>query len=328
MKTNTTLKEIGTALQDAQSVLLFPHINPDADAIGSCVALCRYLRGQGKTAWVLTENKMPDYIAFLVEDPDFGMLVTEDLEIVAEPDVCMCVDCCDEKRFPLRTETFLSGKKKLCIDHHKIDACSWDLYYIDPDAAAVAQIIYQLMTEMDWEIDPAIGEALYTGIAGDTGCFQHSNTTPQVHRIAADLMELGADISPINVKLFQSVDPRDMAIRIRALQSMEMLADGRAAIARIYARDLEETGARLEDSDTVIDQLRNIEGVEMAAFVKQDGELVRVSLRSKTTGNVGAIAKHFGGGGHQKAAGFKVRQPLDEVYEALKAELVKAFDER
>ena len=321
----------------ADSVLLFPHIDPDPDAIGSCLALCRALRQQGKKAWILTDP-LAEYLQFTVrheaddngsaEDPGRdpnGKMTTQNAAVIGQPDICVMVDCSEDKRISGREEAFFSGGKTLCIDHHRVSECSYDHYHIDPALAATAQLVYRMMQEMDWPLDERIAEALYAGICGDTGCFMHSNTTPEIHRIAADLQEHGVDINYVNVNLYQSKDLRSVRVSVKALEAMELLADGRAVISKLSNEDFDACGAKVEHADTVIDDLRVIRGVEIAAFLKENGDKVRGNLRSKTDANVAEIAVKFGGGGHIKAAGFTAYQPLDEVYEQLKEEILRTL---
>lgn len=326
-------------------MLLFPHINPDPDAIGSCMALCRALRQQGKEAQILLDYPLPQYLQFMMpwaedetanaadtadtaEEPGrsrCSFFATLDDDVIEEPDICMLVDCSEDNRFTGREEAFFGGKKTLCLDHHQVSECHYDRYHIDPDAAATAQLVFLMAQEMDWPIDRAMAEMIYTGICGDTGCFMHSNTTPQIHRIAADLQEIGVDANYINVRLYQSKDLRAVKLSAKAMQQMELLADGRAVMSRLTAEDFKECDAIVDHADTVIDDLRSIDGVEIAAFLKQDGKKTRCNLRSKTDANVADIAMRFGGGGHIKAAGFKTDQPLEEVYEKLREEILRVL---
>lgn len=353
---NATLKEMGTILAGAKSVLLFPHINPDPDAIGTGMALCRALRQQGITAWVLVDGPLPDYLQFLLTrkaarvradsriaqdfydkdiiegaaadpglDPD-GITITYDPSVLESPDISLCIDCSDETRFAGREEAFYAGRIKCCIDHHMGASTMYDHYYIDSDAAACAQIVYHMIREMEWPITRLMAEELYTGINGDTGCFMHSNTTPEIHRIAADLMEHDFDINEIHVSLYQSKSPEEIRVQAKALSSIDLLADGKALMAKMTKEDFEACGADTEASENVIDALRVMRGVEIAAFLKEDGDLVRVSMRSKTTANVAEIAKRFGGGGHVKAAGFRTTLPMDEVYDRLRESIISAVE--
>ena len=140
MISNVSLRKAGQLLNNAESVLIFPHVNPDGDALGSCAALCRVLRNSGKEAWILLDESVPKYLSFM--DTEF---CTCDHGCIAEPDICICVDCSEEKRFPDRAEKFNSGRTKLCFDHHATSGSFGDYYYIDGAEAATAQIIYKLL---------------------------------------------------------------------------------------------------------------------------------------------------------------------------------------
>lgn len=324
---NITIKEMGNMLAAADRVLLFPHINPDPDAIGSCVALCRALRQQGKTARVLLDAPLPRYLKFLASsEEEAAQILTTDASAMEDPDICMCMDCSEEKRIEERMEIFRTGKTSLCLDHHRVEECWCDHYYIDPEATATAQLVFDMMREMDWPMDEEIATALYTGIDGDTGCFMHSNTTAQIHRIAADLQDLGVDANTINVNLYQSKSVPSIRVNAKALQAMEVFADGRAVISKMTAEDFRACGAQVDHADTVIDELRCVEGVEIAAFLKEDGDKIRCNLRSKTTADVAAIARKFGGGGHIKASGFRSEKPMEEVFAKLRESILEALE--
>jgi len=320
---NIDLRSIGEKLQVANSVLLFPHVHPDGDSIGSCTALCRILRTMGKEAWVLTEAELPFYIGDLDEEG----FCTSDMDIITDPDVTMAVDCCEKNRLLERTEAFERGAEKIAIDHHRIDSCEFDFYYIESEAAATAEIIYELAKAMEWDIDPKSAEALYTGIVSDTGSFKHSNTTPATHRIAADLMEAGADVNKVTVRMFKSVDPGEIAVKVDVLGRMELFADDMAAMSSLSQKQLAALGAEMENAETVIDSLIDIRGVEVAAMLKEDKEGIRVSFRSKTFADVAALATSLGGGGHVRASGCTLRIPLEEAYEKVKRAVEKILEE-
>ena len=347
--TNTTLKEIGNIMADAGRVLLFPHINPDEDAVGSPMALCRALRLQGAEAWVLTEGEIPAHLRFLKRDdvktdadgktdaseetnaaadpgmdPEGNVFATNP-GILEPPYVSVCMDGSEMKRLGDRAEAFLAGETRLCIDHHESSeeelAGLFDRYYVEPEAAAVAQLVYHLIREMEWPLNQRIAEALFAGINGDTGSFKYSSTTPEVFQIAADLVGHGIDINFINVNLYQTVPIEEMRVRAQVLRDMEIFAGGRAVMASMTTQQLAALGADISNKGKVIDDLRDVAGVEIAAFLKQDGDKFRGTMRAKTIGNVETIARKFGGGGHIKAAGFRTDQPLEEIYPALQEEI-------
>ncbi len=321
MIANTSLKEIGEILEKAGSVLFFPHENADADAIGSCVALCSVMRSRGKKAYVLTDVPLTEYVAFL-DDGEGERFITTQKNIISEPDVCICVDCSDVSRIPGLEGVFASGKVTMVIDHHIADECRADYYYIDPAEAATAQIVWRLLGEMNCHIDRTVANALLTALSSDTGNFSYSNTTADTLRIAAELIDIGVDYNKIMVNLYQRKDIRQLRIEAAAVGKMELLAEGRIAFVSITCEMFKRYDASMEHAEEVINVIRDIEGVEYAFVLKEAGpDKIRVSMRAKTYGNVGSIAAALGGGGHMKAAGCTLKCGLDEAVTKVKAEI-------
>lgn len=331
MKSNASLKELAGFLKAAETILIFTHTNPDGDALGSAAALCRVLRKMGKTSWILMDEEVPEYISFM--DTEF---VTRDKDCLKYHDVSICVDCGEYSRFPALADKFNEGKLHLCVDHHATGDGFGDHYYIDPSEAATCQLIYKLIKELEAAvaegsdaatglIDKTVAESLYTGINTDTGSFQYSNTTADIHAIAADLMAHGIDHTAINVKLYQTIPMTKLKIQAAILQKAEFLFGGKVAVGYVTGQMLEEAGAVLDDAEGTIDMLRNIEGVEIAAFLKEKGEAVKVSMRAKSYANVAEIVSVFGGGGHVKAAGCTLEMGMDEALDAIKKAIGEHF---
>ena len=331
MKSNASLKELAGFLKAAETILIFTHTNPDGDALGSAAALCRVLRKMGKTSWILMDEEVPEYISFM--DTEF---VTRDKDCLKDHDVSICVDCGEYSRFPALADKFNEGKLHLCVDHHATGDGFGDHYYIDPSEAATCQLIYKLIKELEAAvaegsdaatglIDKTVAESIYTGINTDTGSFQYSNTTADTHAIASDLMTYGVDHTAINVKLYQTIPMTKLKIQAAILQKTEFLFGGKVAVGYVTGQMLEEAGAVLDDAEGTIDMLRNIEGVEIAAFLKEKGEAVKVSMRAKSYANVAEIVSVFGGGGHVKAAGCTLEMGMDEALDAVKKAIGEHF---
>lgn len=319
MKQNSSLSEIGQQLLAARSVVIFPHIQMDGDAFGTATALCRALRNSGREAVILLEDSIPEYIRFL----DYGYC-TFDMESVGKPDVCVCVDCGETDRFPLRKDTFFCGKKTICIDHHATSEPFADYNYIDARVAASAEIIYRLLRTMDLAIDKETGEAIFTGICTDTGNFQYSNTTKESHLITAELYDAGIDHGKIAVELYQNISLAKIRITSRILDTLEIFSGGRAAMAFVTQEMLRKEGVSMDETEGAVDTIRNLKGVEVAVFVREkEPGLIKASMRAKTFGNVGDIAAAFGGGGHIKAAGCTLHMSMEEAC----AKLKKAVEE-
>lgn len=319
---NNSLMEIAEVLREAESVLLFPHINPDGDALGSCAALCRTLRLDGKDAWIMLEDDIPANLRFL----DKGYC-TWDQNQIAEPDVCICIDCGDTGRFPGRVQKFMTGKTTICLDHHMTTEFFCDYNYVDREEAATGQIVFDLLSAMGTDPDRETGEAIFTAITTDTGDFQYSNTQKKSHLIAARLYDWGVDFNKISVEIYENVRMEKIRLRSRAMESMKVIGSGRGALVTVSQAMLKETGALMEESEGLAQQLRSIAGVEYSAVLKEyEPKLIRVSLRAKREGNVSEIAANLGGGGHIKAAGCTIREDLQTAVAMVEREMEKAIE--
>lgn len=320
---NNSLREIAQRLHEAESVLLFPHVNLDGDALGSCAALCKALRKEGKEAWIMLEDDIPANLRFL--DKGYS---TQDLTTVENPDVCMCVDCGDTGRFPARAEKFQTGKTTICVDHHRTTKFFCDMNYVDSDEAATGQIVFELLKEMNAGPDKEMGEAIFAAITTDTGDFQYSNTQKRSHLIAAELYDWGADFNGVSVEIYENVRPQKILMKNRAMDTIKILGDGKVAMVYVTQAMLKETGATMDESEGLAQDLRSIAGVEYAAVVKEYGPAAsKVSLRAKRQGDVAKVAENLGGGGHTKAAGATINIPLKEAVALVERELLSAAKE-
>lgn len=321
MKDNNTFREIGEKLLAADSVLVYPHVNMDGDALGSAVAVCRTLRNLGKTCWILIEDEIPRNLRFL----DRGYC-TSNQDIISRPDVSLCLDCGDISRFLKRKEKFLEGKLNICIDHHRTTVPFCQYNYVDPDAAATGQLVYYLLREMGTEIDGEIADAVFAAITTDTGNFQYSNTTKECHEITADLYEKGVNVRRVSQQVYESVRLERVMLHGKALSQLQIFAGGQAAMTVVTQSMLRETGAGMDETEGIVDKLRSIDGVEIAILVKEDAEdKIKLSLRAKSWANVAEIAEHLGGGGHTKAAGGTMKMTLAEALPLIRQEVEKAL---
>ncbi len=314
MKKNT-LDQIASKLKEAKTVLLYPHIIMDGDTLGSSIALCIALRKIGKKAHILVEDEIPSYLLFLEQG-----YCTYDQNIIDSPDISISIDCSDIERFVMRKDTFLKGKFSICLDHHRTNNYFADMNYIDEFAGATGEIVYDLIKLLEVELDVTMAEAIYTAISTDTGNFQYTNTTKTTHLITADLFDVGIDLEKISVEVYQNIRHEKLKITNAVLNTIEILSDGKADIAYVTQAMLENTGARMEETEGIIETLRNIGGVEISAFLKESKpNEIKVGLRAKTYGDVSLIAQSFGGGGHKKAAGCTLHMSLEEAKQKITA---------
>jgi len=315
------LNEICGALMAADTVLVFPHILMDGDTIGSSAALCSAMRQAGKTAYVLIEDEIPGYLKFL----DTG-LCTRDIDMIKEPDVCIAADCADLERIVKRREKFFEGKKTICIDHHKTAKDFAELNYIDNDAAATGEIVFDMLKIMEIVPDKTTGEALYAAILTDTGNFQYSNTTVKTHLITVELYNHGIDHNYVSRMLYQNTRIQKLHISGKILSTIKMFAGGEVAMAYVTREMLKEADALMEDTEGASEMLRNIGGVELSIFVKEAKENeTKFSMRSKQWVDGTVLSLKYGGGGHSRAAGCTMKKPIFEAMKIMEADVEEYF---
>ncbi len=307
-----TMEEAAAYLKQGQRFLITAHVNPDGDALGSALGLRAYLRHQGKAAEVLIDDDLPRYLSFM---PGFSDIHRPDGDD-RKPDFLVVLDT-DTSRIGDVTKC-APGAKILNIDHHISNDEKADYLYL-AKRSATAEMIFEILEFLgaDFPLDVAI--PLYVGVATDTGFFRYSNTTPLTMRVGGRLLEAGIRPSDIS----ETLELRPLAVvkgQATALDTLEIFADGR--VAGIF---LEKAFAdQMESTDSFIDLIRVIEGVEIAVFIKEVEERrCRVSIRSKGI-NVSEIAVRFGGGGHIRAAGCTLDMTLAEAKAALLPALAEA----
>ncbi len=317
---NRNWEPIIALIKGSRNVLIFTHTNMDGDAAGSAAALCLVLRKLGKDAWVLLEDKMPDYLSFL----DFGVFCTE---VPFEQDLSIAVDLGSWDRLEKRADVFRSAPAMLVIDHHLPTGGFCEPCVVEPSASAAGLLVYDLIKTMDPELmDKDIADALYTAILTDTGGFKYDSTGIESFVAAAELAECGAEYSKIATRVFDNKPLAQLKVDALALERAEFLADGRAVISYITLEDLDSLNALPEYCENAVNVLRSIEGVEVVALLKErtPGSF-KLSLRAKEYADVRSIAIQFGGGGHLRAAGGQLDMPLDMACEALRGALDAFF---
>ena len=306
------MKEIQKVIQeirDHQSFYITAHVNPEADAMGSSLALAWSLRQLGKQAQVVSRDPLPKILSFL---PHQGIL-TQMAQIAPPPDVLFVLDCGDIER-----TGFFDGPKRpsfpiVNIDHHVTNKNFGTVNWVDPDAAATAELIYDLDRELGLDMTPEIAICLYTAILSETGFFAYSNTSPKVLKIAAELIERGVDPWAVAQKVRENSVGR-LRLLGGLLLELEQTPDGKIAWLAVTQEHFKKTGTTAEDTEEFVSYPRSLNGVEVAIMFREvDSGTCKVSLRSKDRVDVSAIAQQFGGGGHKKAAGCTVKGGLKEV---------------
>lgn len=334
---NSSLKEIGAALLQAETVMIYPHVNMDGDAFGSAIALSYILLELGRRPRIFVSEEIPENLKFLDVIPkelnfSYENHATNDKTEAEKADISLLIDCGELKRIPNREEAFNSGGKTICLDHHGTTEAFCQMNYIDSDAAATGQIVFNLIMEMGLEnkvrpeVLKLVGEALFAAITTDTGDFQYSNTQKESHEIVAKLYDWGIDHNKVSVEIYESVRPERIRLSAAVLSNMKILEDGKVALGCVSQQMLRETGGKMEETEWIAGDLRSIKGVEVAVFLKEEGEnLVKCSLRSKSYFDVAKLAQAFGGGGHIRAAGYTVNCSLAEAEKAITKAIQESF---
>jgi phosphoesterase RecJ-like protein len=319
------LEAVAAEIRSGERFLLTTHENPDGDALGSLLATNHLLGALGKDSLMfLAAKEFPLPV-------EYRFLPLE--EVFHEPPadladrVVVFLDCGNIDRMPV---DFLqhNRNKILNIDHHHDNTRFGTINFVDMEASSTAEMIFDLAGELGVPLTREMAEALYVGLVTDTGKFMYENADARTHRVAATLIESGVDVSDIYRRLYEHVPLEKLKLVARALEGIELHDDGRLAITYIRAADYEATGATEVLTEGIIDYLRTLDGVEMAALVRDQAEQGRaqrkVSLRSTDARiDVSMIARKSGGGGHRRAAGFGTDMGFDEVVAFLRAELAE-----
>lgn len=310
-----SLKEAAGKLLAASKIAITAHEKPDGDAVGSCLALKLMMEKLGKECLVLIDDDIPAFLSFL---PGADKIFKPEQDGY-DTDLLVVIDASMDRIG--RTAEKCSGKV-LNLDHHISNDGKADFLYLDAERAAAAEIIYQLMPELGITPDRDIAANLYTGIATDSGFFKYSSVTPATLRAAAALLETG--IRPEKISEAVETKPYNVVSGMAAaLQTIELHANGK--VAGLFL-DYELTKG-IESTEGFIDQVRVIEGVDVAVVLKAVEQAVcRVSMRSKKT-DVSRIATALGGGGHIRAAGCTIKKPLAEAKKLLLETIEASIEE-
>lgn len=288
------------AVDKANTFFLSSHIGVDCDNIGSLTALFAVLKNMGKNVYLLKSDYIPEVYHFL---PHIDEVVEEE-DLDFEADLYVSLDSGDLHRLGPNVERFNKAKYRVVIDHHDTNVGYGDLNIIHANIGSTCEILFELLNASDINITPGIATSLFSGISTDTGRFLYDNVTPRTFEIAGYLLGKGADRNTANYNLFMNRPKRKLEILKRGLVKAEFLLDGYLALTDISLDDLELADASIHDLDEIVEFLRDTEGVEVAAIIKQyDENIFKLSMRSKNEFNVGSLAKQLGGGGHVKAAG-------------------------
>ncbi len=320
LKTDT-IGQIVAAIDRNQRFLVATHIRPDGDAIGSVLAMASMLRKMGKNADAYCQDPAPPSQEFM-----FGVhdILHNGVE-VRHYDVAILVDCGDKHRVGERLESELGHVPLLInIDHHISSTPFGDIYWVEADASSTCELLYDLCHKLPVALDETIATQLYTGILMDTGSFRFANTTRKALEVAAELVDAGAAPAYIAEQVYDSVSPNRLRLLGEMLADLAFHADQRLVTGVITPAMYERTDTTPTDSESFINYLRSVNTVQVAILFRAETDgRVYASLRSKGDVDVASFAQRHGGGGHRRAAAFRVEGNFDALRRQLTAEVLQ-----
>lgn len=292
-------------LKNADKILVLTHRNPDGDTLGSGFALMRALRQLGKRARLLNADPINEKYAHLYEGLDDDSF---------EEEFIVSVDVAEKK---LLGDAFMekyADRVDLSIDHHGAGKLFAKKTYVEPESASACEILYEIIKALGVKIDKGIADCIYTGCSTDTGCFKYSNVTARTHRIAAELIEYGADHSRINEKMFDTKSMNSIMLERMCYETLESFADGKIAVITVTKEMLRKSGTDKSALDAIKPITRQIEGVEIGLTVKEeDNGAAGISIRTSENYDASLICAHFGGGGHIRAGGCEIKDTTENA---------------
>ena len=313
-----TLEEIFEKINDAKSIILLVHENPDGDAIGSGLAMNIALKNMGKDVTFYVP-KYPNIFNALPGADDIVSVVDESITY----DLAIAIDTASVSQLSTWNKYFESAKENIVIDHHVSNSEYGKLNYVEAKSPACAQTLYKIFKVRNVEITKDIATCLLAGIITDTGGFQYCDVTRETFEIAAEILDLGVDLTKTYKQVYATFTKTSLILRAKALNRMEFLLDGKVAFSYITQEDEEGLEVSSGDYDGIVNEGRNIEGVEVSVFMHQreDGAY-KISFRANDYLNVSEVAsKLFNGGGHFRAAGAVAEGSIEEIKDKILKEL-------
>ncbi|MDD3920326.1 MAG: bifunctional oligoribonuclease/PAP phosphatase NrnA [Eubacteriales bacterium] len=321
------LSNLLSAIGEADSILLFPHISPDGDTLGSTLAMKMLLMRLHKPVTIILDDVPPENLSFL---PDLYCVRKWDETLNAMPltekTLAISLDVSSADRMGKALALFQRAPVTAQLDHHGTNPAFAKINVIDGDAAATAMLVYRVYVALGQPLRREEAICLYTALSTDTGNFVYQNTNAEVFHMMGSLMEAELPIAQYARLLFRCKDRKHLALLGRALPTMRYLCGGEISGMHLTQKDFAETDATAEHADGVVDYAIDVIGVKMAYFARETPNgAVKFSLRALAPYRVDLIAEKYGGGGHQLAAGCTVPGPMEEALPKMEAELEAAY---
>ena len=309
-----TRAEVADYLDRNDHYCILTHRRPDGDTVGSAVGLCLGLRSIGKDANILYNPEITPKYAPLFE----GLTVKEP----GEGNIIIAVDVAEDHMLP-KAHSYLRNSVDLRIDHHGGNREFTPKSLVDPESASCAEIIWDILGELDIQLDEKMAEAIYVGTSTDTGCFRYANTDVHTFDCAADCAAAGADVFGWNQILFETHSLAKLRLQGWMAENVKIFSDGRLAVCALPKAVEERIGVNEDDMGNLSSFVRSIEGVCMAGLLREAEDGCKISLRAVPGYDAAAVCSLFGGGGHAGAAGGFIREPLAVAEKVLMDAMLK-----
>ena len=320
-----SLSKIATALSEGEHFLLIAHKDPDADAIGSMLALGKALTDAKKEVILLAEKPVsPPYIHMKGADR-----IVQSFDPEKNIDFIIALDCSDIGRLGGCLGGLEKKRPLVNIDHHATNDSFGDLNLIDPKSSSTGELVARLVKAAGLPFGMEVAENIFSAIQADTGSFRYDNTTPASMKLGAEMMEYGVKPWEISRRLTDEYSLARLKLLELGLHTIEFHYDGRLGMMTLSLEMFEKAGAQQSESERFVDYPRSVAGVEIAALIRQTGkEDYKFSLRSNIRVDVASLASRFGGGGHIRAAGFESRGPIEALKQDFLREASLFLDDR
>lgn len=310
--------------------LIFSHVRPDGDALGSMIGMALMLQANGKSPTMVLYDQFPGRYSLLRDMQRWSVWEEESAKLLPSADGFILVDTCSFAQLEPITQHLQDGPPILVMDHHAtrdpIGTRPGDWRVVDPTAASASVIITEWGKHAELLCSPDIATALFTGVATDTGWFRFSNTDARTLRVAGDLVDAGARLNEIYDEIYQRERPEKLRLIARMLNSLQLHADGRLAVMRLTYRDFLETGADSSMTEDLVNEPGRLGTVESTIlFTEQIDGVIRANFRSKRRVDVSELASRFGGGGHVRASGARIKGGWSDI-ERVIAEAISSVE--
>ena len=320
-------QEVRKRLEACKRPLLLSHIRIDGDALGSELGLAFMLRDRGAEPHVVNDSAIPKVYRFMPGVDDVG---TSPDALRDDYDLAVALDMASWGRAAKIRKKLSSDVPVIRIDHHQNIEQVGEVEWVEGDMSSVGEMLYRLGSEAGWRISPEAATCLYVAIVTDTGRFTFPNTKASSFHVAGQLMDLGADHLAVSEHLYQQEDPAVMALRAEAVVGMKRFAEGRVAVMRITQEMLDRLRVDPIDTQNLAELPRSQSGVVVGVTLMEmpdDGQMTKVSFRAAKGCNIEPVARRFGGGGHQAAAGCRIAADMDTAEKRVLEQLLPVVEQ-